>query len=363
LRILFYSDSLAIGGAEIVLGYLLQGLDSAIEVGVLAVDRAVGEEIAAARAGTTVRVVPAPRDARDLAAVRRHAREIRAFAPDILHANQTWPLGCSCGEVAGLVVPGVRVLAVHHLPLESAVPRLRRLTGSALARALDAQVAVGERVARIIERYLRLPAGSVRSVPNGVPSSPARTAPASQAEDLRVGSLGRLTDQKRLDGLVQALAAIPNMRLTLVGDGPRRGDLERLASRHGVADRLEITGWVDDPGDWLSRFDVLALPSLWEGMPLAILEAMHAGIPVLASDVGSVAEAVSDGQTGFLVTPGDDVALVDRLRRLQAEPGLRHEMGARARLVARSRFTVATMARGYEVVYRDVLAGRGASPR
>ncbi len=361
MRILVYSDSPAIGGAEIALGYLLQGLDSAIDVGVLALDRAVGEEIAAARAGTTVSVVPAPHGARDLAAVRRHVRAIRSFAPDIFHANQTWPLGCSCGEVAALIVPDVRVLAVHHLPVESAVPRLRRLTGSALARALGAHVAVGVQVARMIERYLWLPAGSVRSVPNGVPSWPARTVPTSQAGDLLVGSLGRLTEQKRLDGLVRALVAIPDMRLTLVGDGPQRAELERLASGNGVADRLEITGWVDDPRDWLPRFDVLALPSLWEGMPLAILEAMHAGIPVVASDVGSVAEAVSDGQTGFVVTPGDDVALVDRLRRLQAEPELRREMGERARLVATRQFTVATMARGYEAVYRDLLAPRRTS--
>jgi glycosyltransferase involved in cell wall biosynthesis len=356
LRILVYSDSPAIGGAEVALGYLLQGLDPAVDVGGLALDRTVGERIAADRAGTTVCVVPAPRSAWDLAAVRRHGRAIRAFAPDIVHANQTWPLGCSCGEVAALVVPGVRVLAVHHLPLETAVPRLRRLSGVALARALDAHVAVGERVARIVERYLRLPAGSVRSVPNGVPSPPVRIAPSPQTGELRVGALGRLTDQKRIDGLVRALSAIPNMRLTLVGDGPQRRDLERLASALGVAERLEITGWVNDPRAWLPRFNVLAVPSLWEGMPLAILEAMHAGLPVVASDVGSVAEAVSDEQTGFVVPPGDDAALVDRLRCLQDDPELRRRMGESAKSIAASRFTVATMARGYEAVYRDLLA-------
>jgi glycosyltransferase involved in cell wall biosynthesis len=337
----------------------LQGLDPAIDVGVLALDRAVGDRIAADRAGTTVCVVPSPRSAWDLTAVSRHSRAIRAFAPDILHANQTWPLGCSCGEVAALLVPGVRVLAVHHLPLETSVPRLRRLSGGTLARAVDAHVAVGERVARIVERYLRLPAGSVRSVPNGVPSPPVRTASAPRAGGLLVGALGRLTDQKRIDGLVHALSTIPDMRLTLVGDGPQRRELERLASALGVAERLEITGWVNDPRDWLLRFDVLAVPSLWEGMPLAILEAMHAGLPVVASDVGSVAEAVVDGQTGFVVPPGDDAALVDRLRRLQTDPELRRRMGEMARSVAVDRFTVTTMARGYETVYRDLLARPG----
>ncbi len=357
MRILVYSDSLSIGGAEVALGYLLSGLDPAIEVGVLGLDRTVAETIASERPGTVYGVVAAPRGVRDVAAVRRHARAIRAFAPDLVHANKTWPLGCGCAEIAALTVPGVQVLGVHHLPLESAVPRLRLRSGSAIARRLDGHAAVGERVARIIERYLRLPAGAIHAVPNGVPSAPVAHQPRRSVAELSVGALGRLADQKGLEGLVRALAEIPQMSLTLVGDGPERSALEARAAELGVSERLTITGWVPGGRAWLSRFDVLALPSLWEGMPLAILEAMHAGLPVVASDVGSVCEAVSDGITGYVVAPGDDVALVDRLRRLQANPEGAERMGAAARRIASERFTVATMARGYEAIYRSVLSG------
>jgi glycosyltransferase involved in cell wall biosynthesis len=359
VRLLVYSSSRTVGGAELVLGYLLRELDPGIEVGVLAVDRGVGEAIATQRAATVLATVPAPADGRDVGALRRHARAIRTFDPDILHANHTWPLDCACAELAALLVGGVRVVAVHHLPLESPVPKLRHAAGCALARRIDAHVAVGERAGAIVERYLRLPDGAVRVVPNGVPP-PAPATGGSRPGVLSVGAVGRLTDQKHLDALVRALAATSQMHLSLVGDGPERGALERLARDLGVSDRLEITGWIDDARDRLPGLDVLALPSRWEGMPLAILEAMHAGIPVVAADVGSVAEAVADGETGFVVAPGDQPALQERLERLGASPDLRRRLGDAARRVAAARFTTATMARGYEAVYRDVLGGPAA---
>jgi len=157
---------------------------------------------------------------------------------------------------------------------------------------------------------------------------------------------------------VRALPALPDATLVLVGDGPARGALEALAAELDVAERLVVTGWTSEARRHLPTFDVLAVPSLWEGMPLVILEAMHAGLPVVASDVGSVSEAVLDGETGYVVAPGDEAALRERLARLLGDAELRARLGERGRAIAGERFTDAAMARRYEAVYADVLGAR-----
>jgi glycosyltransferase involved in cell wall biosynthesis len=370
LRLLAYTDSETIGGAELVLSYLLGALSREIEVGVLAVDARVAEAIVAGRPGTPVFTVRPPGDAGARAALREHVRAVRAFAPDVLHANQAWPWACGYGELAGLLTPGTRVLAVDHLPLASAVPRARRVGRWILARRLHAHVAVGKHSAREVEEVVGLPRGSVGAIPNGVPvegaeASPTRVERVEKGSAVKgetvIGSLGRLAEQKRYDLLVRALPGLPGAQLVLVGDGPERAALESLASELGVAERLTITGWVEDARARLRGFDVFALPSDWEGMPLGILEAMHAGLPVLATDVGSVAEALADGETGYLVPAGDLGAVCERLERLLGDSALRTRMGARARTVALERFTDGVMAARYESIYSDMTGRRACS--
>jgi glycosyltransferase involved in cell wall biosynthesis len=353
LRLLAYTDSRQVGGAELALGYLLGALAGEIEVGVLAVEPAVGEAIAAARTQTRVLTVPAPAGSLDRHALSAHVRAVRDFAPDIVHANQAFPWACGYGEVAGMLVRGVRVVAVDHLPLAGAIPQVRVVARRLLARRLDAHVAVGERAARLVEEIVGLRLGSVRSVPNGVPATEIVAAPALAPSPV-IGSLGRLTRQKGYDLLVRALPDLPRATLVLVGDGPERTALEELASELGVADRLLVTGWTDDARSYLPTFDIFALPSRWEGMPLGILEAMHAGLSVLAADVGSVAEAVSDGESGYVVAPEDAGAVRERLRCLIADRGLREHMGERGRTLAAERFTDVIMARRYEAIYREL---------
>jgi glycosyltransferase involved in cell wall biosynthesis len=373
LRLLAYTDSPEVGGAELALGYLLGALSREIDVGVLATNADVAAAIAAARTCVSVTTVRNPDGASDGAALREHLSAIRTFAPDILHANQAWPFACAYGELAGLLARGTRVLAVDHLPLSVSVARVRRMGQQLLARTLSAHVAVGDRCARMVEEIVGLPHDSVIAVPNGVPlcsSDPDATRRAehkgrhaSASERLVIGSLGRLTEQKGYDLLVRALPALADARLVLVGDGPEREPLERMARELEVADRLTITGWVADAPSHLSEFDVFALPSRWEGMPLGILEAMHAGLPVVATDVGSVAEVVGDGDTGYVVRSEDPAALEDRLLRLLDAPALRARMGEQGQALARERYTDTAMARRYEDVYERMLSRRRPAPR
>src|SRR3954471_15697928 len=156
--------------------------------------------------------------------------------------------------------------------------------------------------------------------------------------------LGRLEASKGIYDLLDAVAAlraeVPELRLACAGDGDRIG-VARYAERLGIADAVKFTGWVGPSGKraLLEHAAVFALPSTSEGLPVSLLEAMSAGVPVVATPVGGVPEVVSDGASGFLVAPGDKGALERALRRLLMDRKLAARMGAAARETARARFS------------------------
>ena len=362
MRLLAYSEAPELGGAEIALGHLLGALSSDVEVRILATAERVAEHLGRCRPGASHGVLRAPRGMADVRAAREHLRALRAWRPDVLHTNHAWPWACGYAETAALLVGGIRILAVDHLPVGGAIPRVRLHARRQLAALLDAHVAVGAKAARLIEQLVGLPRGSVGSIPNGVPPYVGAAA-ISHGDVPVVGAVGRLTSQKAYDDLVHAIAMLPAARLVLVGDGPARTGLEQLAERLGVSARLTITGWVDEPRALLGGFDVFALPSRWEGMPLSIIEAMHAGLPVVATDVGSVSELIVDGETGLVIAPGDREALAAAIERLLADEQQRRTMGQRAQEVALREHTARAMAQRYEKLYRQMLtpARRGSS--
>ena len=348
-RIALYTDSTFVGGAETSLGHLAAELDPALEVVVLGVDRDVVGRLAARRPGAAAEVLPPVRTKRDFRAFAAHVRVLRRLRPHVLHANLTTPASCRYALLAAALVPGVRTVAVEQLPypLDGRLQlALKRFTSGRLA----AHVAVGEQAARDVERFVGLPAGSVRTIRNGVPDLELEPLPRPFAGPT-IGSLGRLDRQKGYDVLLRALAELPGVALVLVGGGPERAALERQAAEAGLTERVLFAGWQEEPRRHLTTFDAFVLPSRFEGFPLSVVEAMLAGLPVVASRVGSVPEAVRDGETGLLVRPDDPHALAAALRRVLDEPTL----GRRSRELAREQFTSAAMARAFEALYREIL--------
>jgi glycosyltransferase involved in cell wall biosynthesis len=207
-------------------------------------------------------------------------------------------------------------------------------------------------VARSTELLLGLPAGAVRVIYNGVPPAPA-LASRSPSSTPVIGAVGRLSHEKGLDTLLRAVQAIPDCQLTILGDGDERANLESLASSLGIAGRVTFAGWVEPP--WTARwsFDVLAMPSHYEGFPLVLLEAMQAGIPVVASAVGGIPEMIVDGHDGVLVPPQDSDALARALTAVLADRAGREAMTGRARVVA-ERFTTERMAEQFEALYAEL---------
>jgi glycosyltransferase involved in cell wall biosynthesis len=354
-----YTDAREFGGAERSLATLLAELDSAFRVTLLATDRDVAEAVVSGRPGTAVEILPAVRNKFDVSATRAHLAAVRRLRPRLLHANLWWSWTGQYGVAAGLATRGVRVVVVEHGAVSPAADPLQLGIKRMLARGFAAHVSVGQLSARALERALRLPEHSVRTIHNGVVDRPPPPAAAGRPDGAAViGAVGRLSPEKGFDVLLRALPELSGTRLVLVGDGSERGRLERLARDLGVANRVEITGWVNDARSHLPSFDLFVLPSRLESFPLAVVEAMLAERAVVAAQIGSIPEAVIHGETGMVVPPDEPHSLAAAIAELLASPDRRAQMGRNARKLALEQFSAPAMARSYEHLYREVLAGR-----
>lgn len=248
------------------------------------------------------------------------------------------PLGLAAARRAGIPM----VLTVH-----SSQRRTLRISGvrSAALKVVGSIVEdAGERRAdRILVLTDRLrdqlaadgiDPERIRVVPSGVnPTLFDDASPIAPHGGQCLLFVGRLHPQKGVDTLIRAMADLPTAQLAIAGDGPDRAQLERLAERLGVADRIRFLGFVahDDVPALMRRADVFVMPSRYEELGTAIIEAMACGLPVVASRVGGIPNLVADGDTGLLTPPGDAPALAAALRRVLTEPGLAGKLGAEAR--------------------------------
>jgi len=180
-----------------------------------------------------------------------------------------------------------------------------------------------------------------------------------------VGIVARLVPIKGhhvfIEGAARMLESRPDTWFAIVGDGEMRKELEAFVSRLGLGFRVVFTGFRQDLANVFDALDVLALTSYNEGLPVTIIEAMTAGLPVVATDVGGVSELVEEGVTGFLIPEGDSEALADRLIRLVDDPDAGGRMGAEGRRRAVRRFAKDRLVRDMVAIYDDLLGDRKVS--
>lgn len=283
-----------------------------------------------------------------------------------------------------LMVPQlVHVIHVHahfqQILLESQRSRLKRfllLRGNAWAlRRCDRVIANSESVRDFLLEHAVDP-GKIRVVYNGVDvlriEEDARL-PCPLAESFSgqstggdsgtklVGAFGRLAPVKNYPLLLEAARLVLEKepaRFVIAGEGPERGELERLASQLGIADRVHFAGWLQNPYPFLAVVDVVVLTSSAEGFGLALLEAMALERPVVATAVGAIPEIVHDGMNGILVPAADPEALASAIVRLLRDRSLRGVLGARGHEVALREFSSATMCDRVEQVYLSAMEHR-----
>jgi glycosyltransferase involved in cell wall biosynthesis len=352
-RILFYTEATSRGGAEISLRNLIAALDADVKIAIMGVDASICAWIASARLDAEVALVRAPTHKLALARLIALRRQIARAKPDVFHANLRTVADARYAVCAALTVPGVAVIVVEHSPLRPAT-RLGRWLKRQTSRRLAAHVAVGERAARLIEAGARLRSGSVVVVHNGVPDQ-GPAAPRNESSSIVAGTFARLDADKGIDVLLRAAAPLDGVGLLIAGDGPARESLVAEAAQNGLSERARFLPWAETTRTLLDEIDVFVLPSRLEAFPLSILEAMMAGRPVLATDVGSIREAVVDGTTGLVVPVGDADSLRRALERFAADPDERRRMGEAGRARALELFTTERMARSFERLYGDVL--------
>ena len=199
-------------------------------------------------------------------------------------------------------------------------------------------------------------------IPNGVDTS--RFSYAGPGADGPAVFVGRLSPEKDISTLLHAAAiavrTLPTFRLVIAGAGPLAGDLAAHSGELGLSGHVSFTGELTDIPVLLRSAAAFVLPSRTEGLPLTVLEAMAAGLPVIATHVGGTAEAVLDGRTGVLVRPGDPVGLAAALLRVCTDSALARAMGRAGRARVEALFDVRTMVERYERLYRSVLGGASA---
>jgi glycosyltransferase involved in cell wall biosynthesis len=352
LRLACYFDAQSQGGSTASLGVLLGALDPDFDVTVMGTSEPMVRSVADARPGAKTRLLSPVRSKFDVPAIREHVRAVRDVGADILHVNLDNPWTSQYGLLAGLLTrtPIVAVIHGRTPPWRRRQQWLVRL----VARGVRAYVCVSRDSARYAESLLGLKPGSVHVIHNGALVS-STSAPPVPPGDVRIGAVGRLSPEKGLEVLVEAMRSVPRCRLVLVGDGPERAKLEELVGTLDLGARVNFAGWVDPPWTATWAFDVLAMPSFMEGFPLVIVEAMLAGIPVVASAVGGIPEIVVEGETGLLVPPNDVEALADSLRRIVEDAGLRAKIAVQCRSAALEHFTARTMAANFEALYGDIM--------
>ena len=288
-------------------------------------------------------------------------RAFSRFRPDIIHAHSTKAglVGRSAAKLAKRPV----VFTAHGWAFTEGIAEHSRYLAIFLekcaARLSDAIICVSEYDRQLALRVGVGNASLLMRIRNGVPEvSVEYRSNRLKLGELRIICVARLDAQKDHALLLDAVALIKDIPwiLELIGDGPFAQDLKRKTRDLGLDDRVKFTGLCNDVPLRLAGSDIFVLASGWEGLPLSILEAMRAGLPVVASDVGGVSESVSDNVTGFLVAKGDKVALANRIRRLLNDADLRLKMGLAGRAAYEREFAFDVMYERTQQVYEEVLA-------
>lgn len=294
-------------------------------------------------------------------------QELAALRPDVIHVNKQ-NLEDGLDLLVSATKTGIPTVATVH------VTRTMRQLGAVAGQARDW---ISFRILRRLRCPLIAIAGSgvvdlsrigikqnrLHVVLNGVSGAQpgdreaVRNSWGCRPDHQVLGCIARIESQKNPLFIPPLLAQLPaNVRVVWIGDGSLSESMRRRAEELGVADRLVLPGWQHNARSFLSGFDAFILPSLYEGFPFAILEAMAAGLPCVVSHVDGVAEAVVDGDTGFVCPVNDTETWLARLRSVLDDPGLRTKMGASALARYQENFSLEVMASKTVAVYRNVIA-------
>lgn len=303
----------------------------------------------------------------DLSWIRRLRSLMDQRRFNLVHTHSPYP------AIAARVALGAGTVPLIHTE-HNVWPQYRWPTYAANAATFGrnaAVLAVSRPVAESIKPPRWMPwmtAPAVEVMHHGIDEARVRRGPDARVKarrtlglgeaDLVLGTVGNLRPQKDHHSLLVAFRLLPDLvsptRLVIVGSGPLEDELRRQVTRHGLEQRVLLAGSRDDVQEILPAFDVFVLSSVYEGLSIALLEAMAAGLPAVVTRVGGMPDALTDGMDGLLVPPRDPEALAAAIERLLRDEPLRRQLGEQATRSVQ-RFSIGTAVRRMEELYDDVL--------
>ena len=367
MTVIHYTDSETFGGAEQIFLHTMEGLDRQRWRAVLFHHSTPGIKPLLARAraaGVPLRKVPDIQTIGDIGRLPEFMRALREEKASIFHAHLNWPLSCKYGLLAAAFARVPVVVATTHTCQEFPKRQwLLRLQPRLIANGVDRYLPVSEAAAQILRDAYRIPASKVQVIHNGIPLTPferarsvAPLASLIPEEKLPVIlTVGRLGQEKGHEHLLNAAALVPQATFVIAGEGPLRQSLEAQARQLSIDGRVKFLGHREDIQDLLAMCDIFVLPSLSEGLPVSVLEAMAASKPVIASAVGGNKEVVVHGETGLLVSPADPTALAHAIQAVLSDPALAGRLAAAGKARVQQQFSAKTMVERITQTYDELL--------
>ncbi len=364
-RVVYLAHTLAVGGAEEMVLTRVRHLPADFDRAVVCIDRPgpIGEEVR--NTGTPFHALGLQPGLRRPADVFHLQRFLEELAPTIVH---TFLLTASLYGRFAAMLARVPIVIGTEVNIYERKQAAHRVAERWLMRQTDAVIASAASVRDFYIDQIAADPDKVVVIYNAVDWSQLDVT-VPRAEFRRrlgipeaaplAGIIARLTEQKAHRVLLDAMASRPELaglHLAVVGDGELRGSLEQQSARLGLAARVHFAGARRDLGDILGAIDLFVMPSLWEGLPLSMVLAMGAGLPVIASRVAGIPEVVRHGDTGMLVAPGDTGELASALVTLAGDARLRSELGSRAKAFVTPRFGVDGYLASMTALYRRLLA-------
>ncbi|MFQ6103598.1 MAG: glycosyltransferase [Candidatus Glassbacteria bacterium] len=375
IRILFYSQSPHYGGAEEYVYQIARGFPQGRFrfSYVHDTDSRLGRFTERLReAGVEVHRIQRIRGKSDLVSFMKHVRFFRRLSPDVVHFNQSNPYSQQYSVLAARLA-GIRcLLATYHLTPQNRTRTMRgRLLEKLILRLFKRIIVLsGQNRDELLSHFSVVP-GKVRVIENGVEDQ--GEVRQADLEGLRrelgivngkqiVACAGRLTPQKGFGHLLEAARQLgrKDVAIVIAGEGPSAHLLRSRVEQLRLGDSVIFTGFREDVWKIFCLSDLVAIPSIYEGQPLVLLQAMAAGKAVVASNIHGLADTVRDGETGILVEPGSVRQLANAIGKLLDENDLRMRMGQRARELYKKRYTASEFQRRMEAFYMEVTPdGRG----
>lgn len=326
-KVVQFTDSAEFGGAEQCLLNLISGFDPSIWRVVLMYFPAQGlkpliEE--ASRLGVSLRPIPRGKGVKRIKTMIFFYRTLREERPEVFHAHMRWQSACASGILIAALSRIPAIVATLHLYVDVQLGLPDRIRSMLIHACVDRFITVSGWVAEKICETVGVRKRKISIVQNGIPVDRFCCRPDPILLEKFVGSssqpiiltVARLVKQKGISYLVKAANLVPEAFFLLAGDGPDRSALETQAQALGLKERVRFLGHREDIPELLSICDLFVLPSLFEGLPLSILEAMAAGKPVIASAIGGVSEVITDGKTGILAPSEDPYALAAAIYKI-----------------------------------------------